>query len=131
MPQHAGVGLEFYAEALADIRQMAQAHGRNGEEIVPGILYSTAIDEDRQRAGEKAAILRRRADFAQFSVEELRDRGVVLWGNPDDCARSLEKYIRAGVRYFTLSFVPFADADGAMRAMELYATKVLPRVSPA
>ncbi|MEE9593155.1 MAG: LLM class flavin-dependent oxidoreductase, partial [Thermoplasmata archaeon] len=130
MLHHAGVGLQYYTEALEDIRQMAQAHGRDGSKIVPGIVYPTVIDEDHGKAEEKIAVLRRRADFAHLSAEQMRERGLVLWGNPDDCTRSMEEYIKAGVRYFTLSFVPVADADSAMRGMELYATRVLPRLSP-
>ncbi|MFQ5860121.1 MAG: LLM class flavin-dependent oxidoreductase [Dehalococcoidia bacterium] len=130
MPHHAGVGLEAYQEGLREIRELAQAHGRDPDGITPGILYPTAIHGDRAKAAEMASSMLRRADFAHFSLEGLRSSGIVLYGNPDDCVRSLEAYVKAGVRYFTLNFVPFSDLDAAMRGMELYATRVLPRVSP-
>ena len=128
MPQHEGLTFDEYSEGLAEIRELAAGFGRDPNEITPGILLTTAVHEDRQRAGELASVLRRRKDYAQLTLDEMRNRGILIWGTPDDCLRDLEAYIKAGVRYFTINFVPFADAEAAMRGMDLYASKILPRL---
>jgi probable F420-dependent oxidoreductase len=124
-----GVALAGYADGLREIRELAAAAGRDPDAITPALAYTTSIHEDRARAGEAAAVLRRRRDYADLTLEEMRDRGILMWGDPDDCLRALEPYVEAGVREFTLNFVPFADADAAIRGMELYAAKVLPRLA--
>jgi probable F420-dependent oxidoreductase len=123
-----GVALKAYTDALDEIRGYAVSNGRDPDSIVPALAYTTSIHEDRDRAGEAAAVMRRRSDWADLSLEEMRDRAILMWGNPDDCLRAIEPYVKAGVREFTLNFVPFADMEAAIRGMELYAAKVLPRL---
>jgi probable F420-dependent oxidoreductase len=123
-----GVALKAYADGLAEIRSLAAANGRDPSAITPAVAYVTSIHQDRNVAGEAAAVMRRRSDWADLSLDELRARGILMWGNPDDCIRAMEPYIEAGVREFTLNFVPFADIEAALRGMELYAAKVLPRL---
>jgi alkanesulfonate monooxygenase SsuD/methylene tetrahydromethanopterin reductase-like flavin-dependent oxidoreductase (luciferase family) len=123
-----GVALKAYADGLAEIRELAAASGRDPSAITPAIAYVTSIHQDRDVAGEAAAVLRRRSDYADLTLEEMRARGILMWGDPDDCLRALEPYVEAGVREFTLNFVPFADLEAALRGMELYAAKVLPRL---
>ena len=123
-----GVAIAGYAEGLAEIRDLAKANGRDPSKITPALAYVTSIHEDRSRAGEAAAVLRRRSDYADLSLDEMRDRAILMWGTPDDCLRAIEPYVEAGVREFTLNFVPFADIDSAIRGMELYASKVLPHL---
>ncbi len=123
-----GVGPRAYAEAITEIRSVAAEHGRDPSKITAALLCTTAVHEDRDKAAELASVLHRREDYASMSLEEMRDRGILIWGTPDDCRRALEGYIAVGVRHFTLNFVPFADADAAVRGMDLYASKVLPRL---
>lgn len=128
MPQHDGLTVDTYTNGLTEIRELAAGFGRDPQAITPGLLFSTAIHENREQAADLASVLYRRADYAGLSMEDLRTRGILSWGNVDDCLRALDLYIKAGVRYFTLNFVPFADANAAMHGMELYASKILPRL---
>ncbi len=127
LPHFAGMGSEAYRDGLREIRELARAAGRDPESILPAALFATVIDADRSRAIEKCRILTRREDWAHFTLEEMETHGMVIYGTPDDCARSIERYVEAGVRHFTFTFVPATDFEGALRGMELYATKVLPR----
>jgi probable F420-dependent oxidoreductase len=129
MPQGSGMGATQYAAALASIRTRALEHGRDPDALEFGIVVTTAIAEDRDRAADLASVLQRRADYAELSLDELADQGALVWGTPDDCFEALRPYVEAGARTLTLNFVPFGDASSARRGMELYAAKVLPRLA--
>lgn len=123
-----GVGVQEYTNTLTEIRSLAESFGRDPASIAAGLLCTTAIHEDRDRAAELASVLHRRVDYRDMSLDEMRRRGLLVWGTPDDCLRAIEGYIAAGARNFTLNFVPFGDPDSALRGMDLYASKVLPRI---
>ncbi|MFQ5861064.1 MAG: LLM class flavin-dependent oxidoreductase [Dehalococcoidia bacterium] len=127
LPHFQGMGSDLYTEGLREVRALAQEHGRDPDAILPAALFATVIHQDRSKAVELAQVLRRREDWASYSLEEMERMGMVIYGTPDDCARSVERYIQAGVRYFTFTFVPITDVEAAMRGMELYASQVLPR----
>ena len=129
MPQGAGMGVDQYRAAVEYIRNRAQEQGRDPSRLDFGIVVTTAIHEDRDRAAELAEVLRRRADYRDVSFADLRAQGALVWGTPDDCLESLRGYVEAGARWLTMNFVPFGDASAARRGMELYAAKVLPRLA--
>lgn len=127
MPSGDGVGPETYGAALRELREMAAANGRT-DEITPGLLITMALADDRETAADLASVLYRRPDYAGLSLDEMSKRGVLLWGTPDDCRRALDPYIEAGVRNFTVNFVPFADSDAALRGMDLVASRIWPHL---
>jgi len=131
MSQSSGVAHDDYGRRLAEIRTWAGEQGRDPDAITAGLLVTTSVADDRATALEPTAILRRRPDYADLSPEEMTRRGILLWGTPDDCVRALEPYVEAGVRYFTLNFIPFGDMTAARRGMELYASQVLDRLQPS
>lgn len=124
-PHYRGLDPEEYRQGIERARAAARAAGRDAEALVPGALFWTSIDEDRGRALRAAEILRRRRDWATWPAEELVRLGIVLAGNPDDCIAGLERYVRAGVRYFTLSFIP-QDIEKTEAGLRLYQRYVLP-----
>lgn len=128
MPQGRGMGITNYTEALASIRAGATERGRDPGALEFGLVVTTAIHEDRERAAAQAEVLHRRADYAQLSLDDLAGLGALVWGTPDDCFEALRGYVTAGARHLTLNFVPFGDPSAAKRGMELYAAKVLPRL---
>ncbi|MEM4282810.1 MAG: LLM class flavin-dependent oxidoreductase, partial [Candidatus Woesearchaeota archaeon] len=59
-------------------------------------------------------------------LKELPDEPVyqrLTVGNPDDCISSLEKYVKAGVRHFVLSFL--TSADQLAESIKFYKEKVI------
>ena len=128
MPQGRGMGVAPYAAAIGSIRERAEALGRDAGRIEFGLVVTTSIDEDRNRAAERAEVLLRRPDYAGLSPTDLAAMGALVWGTPEDCFEALRDYVEAGARTLTLNFVPFGDASAARRGMELYASRVLPRL---
>ena len=127
-PQAAGLDRAFYREALKKIRNDAAAEGRK-EHVVGGALFYAAIAPTEAEAQEFASVLRRRVDWADLSLADLADRGIAIVGTPDQAVKAIEKYVEAGVEYFTLGFIPLDALDATRRGMELFAEKVMPRFS--
>jgi probable F420-dependent oxidoreductase len=127
-PQAAGLDRAFYRNALERIKADAAAAGRPGT-IVGGGMFYAAVAPSEGEAQEAASVLRRRADWAALTLPELADRGVAIVGTPDQATRTIEKYVDAGVEYFTLGFIPLDALDATRRGMDLFAEKVMPRFS--
>jgi probable F420-dependent oxidoreductase len=127
-PQAAGLDRDFYRHALERIRADASAAGRP-RKVVGGGMFYAAVAPTEEQAQEAASVLRRRADWATLSLPELADRGIAIVGTPDQATRAIEKYVDAGVEYFTLGFVPLDALDATRRGMDLFAEKVMPRFS--
>ena len=125
-PQHSGFSPAFYRENLAAIREDAIARGRT-ERIGSGVLLLTAVSEDPAELERFAAMLRRRAEYADYSTQDFKDKGILFMGSPDEICRQIEPYVEAGVEEITLGFHPLDDTDAIRRALDLYARKVMPR----
>lgn len=125
---HGGVGPERYAQGLAEIRELASAAGRDPDAITFGLLLTLAIGRTREEAAERAEVLRRRPDYAGLSLDEMTAAGSVVWGDPDDCLRGIQRFVEAGVRYFTFNFVPFGSPDAARAGIELVAKHIAGRL---
>ena len=125
---HGGVGPTVYAEGLGEIRRWASEAGRDPAGIEAGLLLTLAIGRTRAQAAERASVLARRPDYTASSLEEMVAKGAVVWGDPEDCLRGIEGYVRAGVRYFTFNFVPFGSPDAAREGIELVARHIIPRL---
>jgi alkanesulfonate monooxygenase SsuD/methylene tetrahydromethanopterin reductase-like flavin-dependent oxidoreductase (luciferase family) len=132
-PQTGGLDAGLYRDGLASIRAKAEEHGRAGA-VDAGALFMTTISDDRDDLEAAADLLRQRKDangyldYAGLSVEEISEQGAILIGTPDDIVRRLEPFVEAGLREITLSFLPLDDMESFRRGIELYATKVLPRL---
>jgi len=120
--------IQAYAQWLAEARDLARQHERDHEAIGPTLAYATSVHEDRSRVGEAAAVLRRRGDYPSLALEETRDREILMWVDPKDYIRAIEPYVEASVLEFIFNPVRFGDIDVAIRGMQLYASKVVPRL---
>jgi probable F420-dependent oxidoreductase len=127
-PQAAGLDRAFYRDALKRIRLDAASYGRKGP-IVGGALFYAAIAPTEAEAKQAASVLARRVDWAGLSLADLSNRGIAIVGTPDQAVRAIEKYVEAGVEYFTLGFIPLDALDATRRGMDLFAEKVMPRFS--
>jgi probable F420-dependent oxidoreductase len=125
-PQLGGFGPEFFRESLAEIRASAAGQGRT-QRIGAGALFQGMISEDRADIDRSVALLHRRPEYEGLSLEEIRGKGVIMIGTPDDVCRQIEPYAEAGVEEFSFLFHPLDDLDGVRRAIDLYAKKVMPQ----
>ncbi len=125
-PHYTGLDPDFYAKAWGEICAWAAEAGRDPAALTPGALFCTTIDRDGRRARQVASRLRKRREWADMSLEELERRGIVIAGDPEDCIRGIERYVRAGVRHFSLSFIPLSDIEATLAGIRLYGDAVLP-----
>lgn len=125
-PHYVGLDSGFYKKALDEIRELAPSFGRNPEAIQPGALFCTCIAPTRKEAYQMASGLFRRKDWADLDVPGLMAKGCVIAGTPGDCIEGLERYVEAGVRHFSLSFIPISDIEKTKRGLELYGEHILP-----
>lgn len=118
-----GMRPEVYAESLANVRSMAKRFGRDPEKIEGGALLFTCVSEDRDTAISFAS---RYARARGMPLEDLEEVGGLFAGTPDDCIQQLERYVKAGCTYPTMSFVPHSPLEYPLEGLELYGRKVLP-----
>ena len=117
---------EVYADKLADIRERTRAAGRDPKAITPAITFLTAIAKSRGEALEGCALMRKRRDWSDLSLDDMEKRGVIVLGTPEECTAGVSRYVEAGARYIILHIMPY-DLKAAERAIEMYARHVLPR----
>lgn len=125
-PQQMGLTPEFYKESWQEVVAWAREAGRDPAQLTPAALFYTSVAPTREQALAKASILQRRKDWADLPLQRLQDLGIIVAGTPADCIKQLERYVDAGVRYFTLSFFPLSDLDVIEAGMKLYAEQILP-----
>jgi alkanesulfonate monooxygenase SsuD/methylene tetrahydromethanopterin reductase-like flavin-dependent oxidoreductase (luciferase family) len=118
---------ERYRESLGEVRQVAEAAGRDPEAITPALYQFICLADSYDEAKRQAA-----AHLSQIynqPFEGIVERYVVL-GNPDDCARRLSDYAEAGVRHFILVSIGPSAGDRLLH-LESYARDVIPSLRPS
>lgn len=125
-PHFTGLLPEFYQERIAEIRSKMADLGRDPEQLLPAALFFTVLSERREDAYAQAEKLRRREDWADLTVDKMQELGVAMVGNPEDVVRQIQRYVDAGVQYFTLGFAPISSFETTSRAMRLFADQVMP-----
>lgn len=125
-PHYTGLDPGQYRAGLDNIRHIAAANGRDPDAIVPAALFYSVIHKERSHAYRLAENLRRRDDWSTLTVAQMAESGVALIGNPDDCIRIIERYVQAGIRYFSIGIVPIREADAIIEGMQLYAERIFP-----
>ncbi len=113
-----------YRDGLAQVRQYAEAAGRDPDAITPGLYQFICLADTYDEAKREATAHLSRTYNQPF--DKIVDRYVVM-GNPDDCARRLSDYAEAGVRHFILVSIG-ASAGDRLLHLETYARDVIPRV---
>jgi probable F420-dependent oxidoreductase len=120
-PQAGGLDPAFFEAALPPIR--AAAPGRH---ITAGGMFYTVVDDDPAAVERGLAVLRRRADWAGWPLDRFTRTGIALAGNPEQVIAAIERYVAAGLEYFTVGFVPLDDLAAAHRGVELYRDHIIP-----
>ena len=111
-----------------DVRASAAEAGRDPDAILPGGLVWVVVDRDRERAHDRAAVLRRREEWAARTTDELVADGVAVIGTPEDCRRLLQGWLDGGLRHLTVGLLPIAGLEPTLESMRLFATEVVPRL---
>lgn len=120
-PQGSGLDPAFFARTLPPIRAAA-----GGRPIVAGGMFYTIIDDNPANVERGLAVLRRRADWSDWPLARFQQTGVALAGVPEQVVAAIERYLAAGLEYFTVGFVPLDDLAATHRGIELYRERVIP-----
>lgn len=121
-PQGSGITADVFAESLTDIR----AKVTDGRHITGGIFFYLVVDDDPQAVDRTLAILRRRADWADFTVADFVNRAIALAGSPQEIVEQIRAYQRAGLEHISLAFLPLDDIEGTRRSMTQVAEEIMP-----
>lgn len=106
-PQGKGLTPEVFGEALRSIRGQVT----DGRHITAGALFYTVVDDDPSRVEAALSILRRREDWANFSVDDFRERAIALAGSPAVVVEAIKEYERQGLEHISLAVVPIDDLE--------------------
>jgi probable F420-dependent oxidoreductase len=112
-------GPEGARTAFEQVRRAAEAAGRDPGALTLGCLVWASVDDDRERAHERASAYMRhyypptRAQVSPWS----------LIGPPDDCARVAEAYFAAGVQVLIVGPVT-ADVEHFDRLLDQVVARV-------
>lgn len=100
------------------VRRYADAAGRDPAAITPAALVYACVDDDRDRARAKAEEY-----LMHYYGPRRTDTSGFLLGPPDDCVRTANAYIEAGVQTLILGSV-----TSDLRYLERLCEHVLPRL---
>jgi alkanesulfonate monooxygenase SsuD/methylene tetrahydromethanopterin reductase-like flavin-dependent oxidoreductase (luciferase family) len=111
------------ASSLAEVRNAAEAAGRDPAAVRGAVFCWGGVDEDAARSRQEVvdgvgAVYRQ--DFTR-----LADR-YLLHGDPDRVVARVREYADAGAE--TLVFSPVGDGDRRHEIVELFTSAVLPAV---
>jgi alkanesulfonate monooxygenase SsuD/methylene tetrahydromethanopterin reductase-like flavin-dependent oxidoreductase (luciferase family) len=126
-PQGGGLDPAFFAETLTQMRSEAPP----GRHITGGGMFYTIVDEDPAVVEKNLSVLRRRDDWADWPLEKFLETGIALAGSPEEIVGAIQRYVDAGLEYFTVGFVPLNDLDAVHRGIELYRERIMPRFQEA
>ena len=93
-----------YAKNLAAIADAAREAGRTPRPFDTAALLFTALDDDYERALDRAAKALERIYAVPFRDAAAR---YCLLGRPEDCLEQLQRFVDAGCRH--VLFSPFGD----------------------
>lgn len=104
---------EQYVSNMALIRDHARAAGRNGAPFEPGAFLFTVLDDDYEKALDRAAGM-----LQMIYNRPFRDaaKKYCLLGRAEDCLEQMQGFARAGARHFVFSLL--SDADEFLEAWE-------------
>jgi alkanesulfonate monooxygenase SsuD/methylene tetrahydromethanopterin reductase-like flavin-dependent oxidoreductase (luciferase family) len=94
--------------------------------VTGGALFYAVVDDDPRVVEETLGILRRREDWADFSIDDFRARALALAGSPDEVVEQIRGYEKEGLEHITLAFLPLDDLEGAKTALDRVAHEIMP-----
>ncbi|MBB5790120.1 LLM class flavin-dependent oxidoreductase [Jiangella mangrovi] len=106
-PQGKGITPAVFGDALRSIRSRVT----DGRHVTGGALFYTVVDDDPARVEAALSILRRRADWADYTVDDFRDRAIALAGSADTVADAIGEYAKQGLEHISLAVVPIDDHE--------------------
>ena len=107
------------------IRQIAAEAGRDLSRFHWGLNQPTSImDNPEEALAQAVENVGQRYVTAERSAEDIA-KALCIAGTPEDCVRSVQERIDAGVRDFNLSFLA-PDIDGIFQQMETFSRQVMP-----
>ena len=113
IPTYATV--EGYREAQKQIKEQAEAHGRDPSSIEWGIFLYTYLGSTSEEARHGAT---------ELGIDEARfEQGHVI-GSPQDCIDIIERYAELGMTQFVMMSI--SQPADMVSQYELIATEVLP-----
>ena len=119
-PHYGGMTPEAYAEGLQEVRDLAGSLGREGNDITAAGMFFVVVDETLEKAREVAAGLLRRDIWRELTVEDLARRGIAFIGTPAQVRNGMQRFVEAGVEYFTVAFMPIDRSAPTIRQMRLF-----------
>ena len=107
------------------IRQIAGEAGRDLSGFHWGLNQPTALSDDsKESLAIAVAHVGQRYVTAEHSAEDIA-AALCVTGNPQECIRSIEERIEAGVRDFNFGFLS-GDSNALYSQMEMFSQKVMP-----
>ncbi|MGY1812559.1 LLM class flavin-dependent oxidoreductase [Blastococcus sp. SYSU D00820] len=114
---------EQLASSLAEVRQAAEAAGRDPASVRGAVFCWGGVDEDPARS--RAEVVAGVSAVYQQDFDRLADR-YLLHGEPDRVAARAREYADAGAE--TLVFSPVGAGDRRTEIVDLFTAAVLPRL---
>jgi probable F420-dependent oxidoreductase len=124
-PQGNGLTPETFGDAMRDIRENVT----DGRHITGGALFYAVVSEDAAIVDRALSILRRRADWAGFSIDDFRKRAIVLAGPAPDMVNYIKAYEAGGLEHITVAFLPLDDLEATRTMIDSFGTDVIPHFS--
>lgn len=111
------------------VKEMANALGRNGDSIHLGIEVYATIDEDSEKAKKDAigTFSASRGTYEREMSLEFLEK-VSLIGSPAEIREKIRAYARAGVSHFEIKFI-YPTLGRLSEMMNLFAAEVLRKLS--
>jgi probable F420-dependent oxidoreductase len=120
--QGSGISAPVFDEMFSDIT------GKVTDErhVTGAILVYVVLDDDPRKVDETLSILRRRADWAEFTLADFVGRAIAVAGSAGEIVEQIRAYERVGVEHITVAFLPLDDIQASLRTMTAIAEHVMP-----
>jgi probable F420-dependent oxidoreductase len=123
-PQGDGLTPATFGAALSEIR----AGVTDGRHVTGGALFYAVVDDSPARVDEALSILRRRSDWAGYTLDDFKAKAIALAGSAAEVTDQIREYAAQGLEHITVAFVPLDDLDGARRSLTRFAEDIIPHL---
>ena len=101
----AGCTPQQFADAWKEVRERAQAHGRDAGQMGTALCYNLNINDDRQRGFAEA-----KRFLSEYFGSAFPDAQVNVWaayGSPAECVDRIREFRAAGVQHMIVRFLSY------------------------
>jgi alkanesulfonate monooxygenase SsuD/methylene tetrahydromethanopterin reductase-like flavin-dependent oxidoreductase (luciferase family) len=102
-----------FADSWKQIRERAQAHGRDAGRMECALCYNLNIADDRQKAFAEA-----KRFLSEYFGSDFPDSQVNVWaayGSPAECAGKMREFAAAGVQHMIVRFLSYGQQSQLRR----------------